>query len=137
MTDTEGEAEEPAFAHEPEPAQPFEPQIVERHATERQAAERQASEHHAEHAAEPPTREPPAAERPPVEASVSEISRRRSTVREPAPISVAGEHGATHEPASPAPSEPPRPVVISPTDSEEADRPRRSGWWSRRVLGKD
>jgi hypothetical protein len=27
-------------------------------------------------------------------------------------------------------------VVSSPAESESSDRPRRSGWWSRRVLGK-
>jgi ribonuclease E len=57
-------------------------------------------------------------------------------VREPAPISVGSERGATHEPVA-SPSEPPQPVVISPTESDDSDRPRRSGWWSRRVLGKD
>src|SRR5262249_34832390 len=117
MTDTEAQAEE--HAREPEPSQPFEPPVAEHH----------------EDAVEPPPPEPAAAEPPPAEARV--ISRRRSTVREPAPISVAGEHDAAHDAAVPAPSEPPQPVVISPTDSEEADRPRRSGWWSRRVLGKD
>jgi hypothetical protein len=28
------------------------------------------------------------------------------------------------------------PVVSSSTESESGDRPRRSGWWSKRVLGK-
>jgi hypothetical protein len=27
-------------------------------------------------------------------------------------------------------------VVSSSTENESSDRPRRSGWWSRRVLGK-
>jgi len=85
---------------------------------------------------EPPPPAPPAQEPPPVEARVSEHRRRRSTVREPAPISVDSEPRATHEPAASAPAEPPQPVVISPSESEDADRPRRSGWWSRRVLGK-
>jgi ribonuclease E len=57
-------------------------------------------------------------------------------VREPAPISVGREHSAAHEPAA-LPSEPPQPVVVSPTEGDDSDRPRRSGWWSRRVLGKD
>jgi ribonuclease E len=79
---------------------------------------------------------PPASEPPPIEAKMSEHPRRRSTVREPAPISVDSEPSATHDAAASAPAEPPQPVVISPTESEDADRPRRSGWWSRRVLGK-
>jgi ribonuclease E len=57
-------------------------------------------------------------------------------VREPAPISVGREDSATHEPVA-SPSEPPQPVVISPTEADDSDRPRRSGWWSRRMLGKD
>jgi len=90
----------------------------------------------AEAASESPPPEPPAPERPAAEAHVSEHSRRRSTVREPAPISVASEARPAHEPAVAAAPEPPQPVVISPTESEEADRPRRSGWWSKRMLGK-
>jgi len=109
---------EPAFEREAEPPQPFRP---------REAAP----------VAEAPQREtPPASEPAPVEASPSEAARRRSTVREPAPISVGREHSATHEPAA-SPSEPPQPVVVSPTEDDDSDRPRRSGWWSRRVLGKD
>jgi hypothetical protein len=26
--------------------------------------------------------------------------------------------------------------VSSPAESEDSDRPRRSGWWSKRALGK-
>ncbi len=109
---------EPAFEREAEPPQPFRP-------------------HEVAPVAEAPQREtPPASEPAPVEASPSEAARRRSTVREPAPISVGREHSATHEPAA-SPSEPPQPVVVSPTEDDDSDRPRRSGWWSRRVLGKD
>ena len=43
---------------------------------------------------------------------------------------------AAHEPAVSAAPEPPQPVVISPAESEDTDRPRRSGWWSKRMLGK-
>jgi ribonuclease E len=118
---------EHVFEHAAEPPQPREPRAAER-----------AIEHVAEPAAEAPRPEtpPPAAEPVHVEASPSEHARRRSTVREPAPISVGSERGATHEPVA-SPSEPPQPVVISPTQSDDSDRPRRSGWWSRRVLGKD
>jgi hypothetical protein len=28
------------------------------------------------------------------------------------------------------------PVVSSPAENESSDRPRRSGWWSKRVLGR-
>jgi ribonuclease E len=69
------------------------------------------------------------------EAALSESPRRRSTVREP----VA--HAQHHDESVPAPSftspaPAVEPVVSSSTESESSDRPRRSGWWSRRVLGK-
>jgi hypothetical protein len=50
-----------------------------------------------------------------------------------------GEHAAptSHQAPPQQPAEAPQPVVISPEASEEADRPRRSGWWSRKVLGKE
>jgi len=71
--------------------------------------------------------EPPAA--PPSESPAPEQAppRRRSTVREPAPIFDAG----SGEIAPPPPPPPPAPVA---TESEDAtsDKPRRAGWWSRR-----
>ncbi|HEY1364433.1 MAG TPA: Rne/Rng family ribonuclease [Xanthobacteraceae bacterium] len=59
-------------------------------------------------------------------------SRRRSTVREPAPTTLS-------EASSAAPSYEslPEPVVVSSSEEDvSSDRPRRSGLWSRRVLGK-
>jgi ribonuclease E len=75
--------------------------------------------------AEPDVSEPPAAEAP----------RRRSTVREPAPQALREDE------SSPAPSFTPpapsiEPVVSNSEESESGDRPRRSGWWSKRVFGK-
>ena len=69
------------------------------------------------------------------EPTAAEPPRRRSTVREPAPQTSRDEASA------PAPSFTPpapsiEPVVSSPAESEDSDRPRRSGWWSKRVLGK-
>jgi ribonuclease E len=69
------------------------------------------------------------------EAAVPEPPRRRSTVRE----SVT--HVLHHDEGVPAPSftspaAAVEPVVSSSTENESGDRPRRSGWWSRRVLGK-
>ena len=61
--------------------------------------------------------------------------RRRSTVREPAPT-VLREEGRI-PPAEVTSSAPPEPVVSSSAESEASDRPRRSGWWSKRALGKD
>jgi ribonuclease E len=77
------------------------------------------------HEPAPPTPEP-------------ELPRRRSTVREPA-SSWRGRGADAATPPTIEPTEPPRPPAASPTETEPAedtDRPRRSGWWSRRVLGK-
>jgi len=69
-------------------------------------------------AAAPPAEEPP---------------RRRSTVREPAPIS--GNQDVS-QPAPPQPPPPaPQPVITELGESEDTNRPRRSGWWSRRIAG--
>jgi ribonuclease E len=80
----------------------------------------------------PPARtEVPAA----AEAAVSEPPRRRSTVRESvAHVLHHDESVAAPSFTSPAAAE--EPVVSSSTEGESSDRPRRSGWWSRRVLGK-
>src|SRR5262249_9457086 len=68
----------------------------------------------------------------------SPAPRRRSTVREPAPVGLSGEH-ADHEltPAAAVVQAPlPQSISPEPAASAEPERPRRSGWWSRRVLGK-
>ena len=59
--------------------------------------------------------------------------RRRSTVREPAPVSGSTETAA---PAAIPPASPAAEAVVTEVDeSESANRPRRSGWWSRRTAG--
>ncbi|MGA7531811.1 MAG: hypothetical protein WBW27_07945, partial [Pseudolabrys sp.] len=70
---------------------------------------------------------PPASESFAPAASGQEPSRRRSTIREPAPF--AGE-GA---PATSSASSPPTPVISS-TSAEESATPKR-GWWGKRLLG--
>jgi ribonuclease E len=74
---------------------------------------------------EPSASDPPAGEREPV--------RRRSTVREPAP--VATENGASVAVPSSPPPPAPEPIVTSSDDAQETERPRRTGWWSRRFAG--
>jgi ribonuclease E len=87
----------------------------------------------AEHRAEPEPVAPPApAAEGPEPVPVAEPPRRRSTVREPVPA-LAGA-GISAPPPPPAPVAPP-PVIVSSTAEE--DRPRRSGWWAKRALGKD
>ena len=57
-----------------------------------------------------------------------EPPRRRSTIREPAPIGIAG------APPPPVPTIPPPTPVISSTASDDAGQPKR-GWWGKRLLG--
>jgi ribonuclease E len=62
-----------------------------------------------------------------------ESPRRRSTVREPAPIASGGDVSPPAPVQSSSP--PPQPVVSEAGNGDGADRPRRSGWWSRRFAG--
>jgi ribonuclease E len=84
-----------------------------------------------------PAYSPPIEDRPalpqtesfaPPAASAQEPSRRRSTIREPAPFAGEGATTTTSSTASP-----PTPVVSS-TGSEESAAPKR-GWWGKRLLG--
>ncbi|BAT60871.1 ribonuclease E [Variibacter gotjawalensis] len=86
----------------------------------------------------PPAAEAPKAAEAPATAPAAEEAkpRRRSTVRESAPVSVeSGEYTPPPPPRDIAalPSEPPAPAAIPVED----DRPRRTGWWSRKVLGRE
>jgi len=111
---------------------------------QRDYAERSVEQPHAvvapQHQPERPMTEPQATsdvEPPPTSAPAP---RRGSTVREPAPTSFRfGGESSAPAPAPELPVEPEQPAPsgdTSSTDSEEANRPRRAGWWSKRVLGK-
>jgi ribonuclease E len=99
-------------AYEPEPAQA---------SADREHASPSRPREDAPHDESMPPSAQPAAQEPP---------RRRSTVREPAPGVAADE---TNPPQPKAPAE--QPVITELGDSEPPDRPRRSGWWSRRFAG--
>jgi ribonuclease E len=71
----------------------------------------------------------------PADSETPEPPRRRSTVREPAPQTWRDD-ATPPSPAFTTPVHSVEPVVTSSAASEDSDRPRRSGWWSRRVLGK-
>ncbi len=71
---------------------------------------------------------------PPPEPAHAEPPRRRSTVREPAPV-ASGNGDVTSSASAPATPSVPQPVVTEIGEAEETNRPRRSGWWSRRLLG--
>jgi ribonuclease E len=89
----------------------------------------------------PPSEYPTPAPQPTVPASApataqAESPRRRSTVREPAPIYTSG--AATVSPSPPPQSVPqPAPATIVSVDSDDAAKPRRTGWWAKRLLGGD
>jgi ribonuclease E len=82
--------------------------------------------------APPPEPASPASPEEPV-VGESGRPRRRSTVREPAPAVASAEIPVS---MPTPPTELPQPVVSSTADADDEARPRRSGWWSRRVLGK-
>jgi ribonuclease E len=63
----------------------------------------------------------------------AEPPRRRSTVREPAPI-VGSDEAPPAPPTPVAPAAEPV-VVTEAAETESADRPRKTGWWSRRFAG--
>jgi ribonuclease E len=63
-------------------------------------------------------------------APAPEAPRRRSTVREAAPVMGAGAPVAT-----PMPAPQPAPVVVSTGETEA--KPKRSGWWAKKLLGGD
>ncbi|HMJ28325.1 MAG TPA: hypothetical protein VK512_06380, partial [Xanthobacteraceae bacterium] len=69
------------------------------------------------------------------ETAAAERSRRRSTVREPV-TQVLRDDGPAAAPPAASPMPAAEPVVSSPAENESSDRPRRSGWWSKRVLGR-
>jgi ribonuclease E len=78
----------------------------------------------------------PALEAPPA----PEPSRRRSTVREPVPF-IGDEGLASYVAPSAPPAQPqspplePAPPVAAEQPQDDASKPRRTGWWSKRVLG--
>jgi ribonuclease E len=60
--------------------------------------------------------------------------RRRSTVRERAPVGNDSEENPAKIDTQPAPAAP-EPTVTETNNASEGERPRRSGWWSRRFAG--
>ncbi len=111
--DRGAEAAEPTSTHEPS----FEPREIYSRPHEDRDQPAASFEPPAPQVMPEPSAPPTSAESP--------AQRRRSTVREPAPI------GPTEAVAPPPP--PPQPVIAEISTSPEADeQPRRSGWWRRR-----
>ena len=71
----------------------------------------------------------PAPSAPPAIAMPEPAPRRRSTIREPAPVSAASEM-----PVAPAPQPVAAPAPVVSSTSEEPAAPKR-GWWGKRLLG--
>jgi ribonuclease E len=76
--------------------------------------------------------EPASAERP----APAESPRRRSTVREPAPMFSSGAMSDVQPASAPAPASSPEPAVTAPepaaAEAPAEAKPRRFGWWNRR-----
>jgi ribonuclease E len=72
---------------------------------------------------------------PPAAEAAAPAPRRRSTVREAAPVSVNSEGSASPPAPAPVPTPAPEPVITEIDAGEGANRPRRTGWWSRRSAG--
>ena len=111
--------------HEETGSQPI---VVESPVPEAEPAAAEPVTAHAEPVESPaPVTNGPAAE---AEPAAEQPARRRSTVREAPPTFAASEApAAVTPPPAPAPSA----EVASPPPAEpEADKPRRSGWWSKR-----
>src|SRR5262249_48683791 len=88
--------------------------------------------------AEPPP-EPP---RPEAPVEPTQQPRRRSPVRAPAPFCGSRESEQTPPTAAAEtkPAEPEHTAAPMPepsVETEGADRPRRTGWWARRLAGKN
>jgi ribonuclease E len=88
---------------------------------------------------EPPTHHDVAPPEPPTPA---EPPRRRSTVREPAPVAFDDGASPLTESGTPVASAPvpaaPEPDKQPPQaeqPQEDAAKPRRTGWWAKRMLG--
>jgi ribonuclease E len=80
--------------------------------------------------ASPPTPHPePTAEAAPPSAEPDAPSRRRSTVREPAPAQGAETALASERPPAP------EPVITEIDEGENSSSQRRTGWWARRFAG--
>jgi ribonuclease E len=87
--------------------------------------------------AEAPAAHVAAAPAPQPEAEPAAPARRRSTVREAAPVFGASAPAVTPMPET-QPVPPPAPEAISePAPAEDANKPRRTGWWAKRLLGGD
>jgi ribonuclease E len=114
---------------------------------EHDAQERPEAQATAQELASPPAIEPflteavgdldaaprPDAPLPTAQPAAQQEPRRRSTVREAAP--VASGNVEASPPPTPVATPAPQPVITEDGETGQTDKPRRSGWWSRRLAG--
>jgi ribonuclease E len=123
-------------AFEPQPAQATADDLSAAPAAERDSTEAVADLDGAVAPAPPAFAQPPAVEPqaisspPPAE---EPAPRRRSTVRERAPS--ASQTDSSQPTPTQTPATAPDPVITEVGDDENAEQPRRRGWWSRRFAG--
>jgi len=72
---------------------------------------------------------------PPAPLAAEQPVRRRSTVRERAPTAGSGGEEMPAKIETPPAPPAPEPIVNDLNDTSQDERPRRSGWWSRRFAG--
>jgi ribonuclease E len=97
--------------------------------------------------ADAPSGEPPSVQFAPLPAEAAAVEpppRRRSAVREPAPLYVSAATAEASPPVAssdvasppplPEPAPPPEPQAAE-KEPERDERPRRTGWWARRFAG--
>jgi ribonuclease E len=90
-----------------------------------------------EHPAEPqPVAVAPPPQPAPPAMAAPEPPRRRSTVREPAPV-FSQDAPVAMPAALPQRSEPIPPPIVSSVSEGDDSKPRRTGWWAKRLLGGD
>jgi ribonuclease E len=133
---------EQTWDQQPREPEPAEHAVAERRPRERHGRHGQASHDHEHRAPEHEAPQPvPVAVEPaaPPKPDKADASRRRSTVREPAPFLVSG---GSVTPSEPAPQPPAEEIVAAeaepagpPPASEPPPQPRRAGWWAKRMLG--
>jgi ribonuclease E len=141
---------EPERAHATAEAQVSEAQVSEHQVSEARVSETRVSEarvsERRSRAPSPqpspdaaPAPAPAAASAPAAVEPAAPPTRRRSTVREPAPFLVGGGSAPAAQAPAPAPVEAePAPAPSAPGDptSAEPGIPRRAGWWGKRLFGE-
>jgi ribonuclease E len=84
---------------------------------------------------EPPAVLSPAPSQPPAQTE-PEPPKRRSTIREPAPTFTSGQGFSPAPRAEPPVRSEPEPSSEAKAVSDDAPKPRKTGWWAKRIMGE-